>query len=267
MTSARLTIFFALLLTLTSPVFAQESKDWLTNYYRKPTPEKLVDQVAKYGRRGYLADGQKSQILCAFLSRLMAARPGRIHDWMRRLDGLPQEDKKTLTCAVWLSNTVQGNAYLKKHGYKDLLSQEPLDLLSMEPDEPIILDMLWAYFFATGEGAPVRRIVYALNYAKYSGSIDAYKGSQDSEEALKNADREAAFKSALWSLTSNMNQHQRVADICDTVFRTDENLSEAERHWLGIAMSKVKPESDAGADEKKKQEASTTKGTKATKKR
>ena len=239
---ARIVLSFALLVTLISPAYAQEANDWITNYYRHPTPDKLVDEVVKYGERGFLADEQKSQVLCVFLSRVMASHPDKIDSWMRRLDGLSLEGKKTLTCAVWMSRTERGNAYLRKHDCRELLSKEPIDLLSLEPGEPVILDMLWAYFFATGESAPVRRIIYALNYARYSGSIDAYKGAGNSEEARTNAYREAVFKSALWSLTSNMNQHQRVAQICDSVFKKDESLSQAEKYWLGVAMSKVKGE-------------------------
>ena len=57
-------------------------------------------------------------------------------------------------------------------------------MLKKEIDSPSVLDMLWGYFFATGDEAPIRRIVSALNYSKYAGAMDRYETSKKTADDM-----------------------------------------------------------------------------------
>ena len=60
------------------------------------------------------------------------------------------------------------------------------------------LDGLWGYFMATGDEAPVIRVIETLKWASIRGDIRKL----------------AVGGAARWSLTSNAVQHSRVLEIC-----------------------------------------------------
>ena len=62
----------------------------------------------------------------------------------------------------------------------------------------MVLDALWGYFMATGDDAPVVRIMAALPWMEVRGDIP----------------RLSVGGAAKWSLTSNAAQHERVLRIC-----------------------------------------------------
>ena len=220
---------------------AAAEDDWLTYYYVKPQPERFVEEVLKMSGQGLLSRQGGSLNIACFLSRIMASSPSSIAGWMSKLNKLPQEQKDVLAYAVWISNTAEGRGYLIKHGYRALAGEKPIDVLSLQPDKTEILDMLWCYFFAPGEKAPVRRLVKALEYEKFSGSIDKAKGLNKSEEVQKDAYLEAVYRAALWSLESNLKQHPRLVDICDE-FVIAGDLSQPEKLWLSLVMAKALPD-------------------------
>ena len=73
----------------------------------------------------------------------------------------------------------------------------PTNLLAALIGHPAHLDMLWSDFFATGEAAPITKIISALPL-RDSGAPPAVLLSETAE----------------WSLTSNSLQHKRVDQIC-----------------------------------------------------
>lgn len=51
---------------------------------------------------------------------------------------------------------------------------------------------------------------------------------------------DALFKAAMWSMESNLKQHQRVTDLCDDfLWRGD--LNKSEKLWLGATLAKALP--------------------------
>jgi hypothetical protein len=154
------------------------SSDWMTFYYTYPQPDRFVSEVRGMSKSAVLSKPSAEPPIVAFLSRVMAKNPEKVSAWMAALADLPDNDKETLNKAVWFSNTDAGKAYLKKHGLAKYLEKPAPDTLKMEIDSPSVLDMLWGCFFATGDDAPIRRIVSALNYGKYAGALERYKASK-----------------------------------------------------------------------------------------
>jgi len=113
----------------------------------------------------------------------------------------------------------------------------------MEVNNYATLDMLWSYFFATGEEKSIRRLISALELSKYSGAVEKFENSEKAEKDVKEAYFDAAFQAALWSLESNCRQHPLVLKYCETIFKEQE-LSKEERLWLGVLLSKLKPDID-----------------------
>jgi len=215
--------------------------DWLMDYYIYPTPDLFVSEVNNLSKSGVLSDPNQKQTISVFLSRVLADNPDKTLKWMKELKHLNKADMEPIFYAVWLSDTKESKEYLKSIGATLALETKPTNFLQVPIDNPSTLDALWAYFFATGQKEPIRRIISALNYEKHSGALESYKTSKKTEENKQNAILDSIFMSARWSLESNIKQHSRVGDICGDIFK-DKSLTNSEQLWLGVVLSKALPD-------------------------
>lgn len=123
------TLFVSL---LASTAFTQETNsDWMTFYYKKPSPERFVPEVRALAKKGALGKDTARAPLTAFLSRVMAQNPDNISEWLTELQDLSKSDRKTLLNAAWYSNTDQARDYLKAAGYTQYLKQPAPDILKL----------------------------------------------------------------------------------------------------------------------------------------
>jgi len=214
--------------------------DWMTSYYQNPQPDHFVTGVRQMSERGTLS----APVTGAFLSRVLAKNPAKIPVWMAALADLSDRNKEVLHKAIWLSGTDAGKAYLKDQGLAYLLKDPAPDTLKEEIDAPSVLDMLWGYFFATGDEAPIRRIVSALNYSKYAGAMERYETSKKTPDDWEQAHNDAIFRAAVSSLSSTWRQHQRIKEICDGLLKGKE-LNPTETQMLKIMLANLNAETDA----------------------
>jgi hypothetical protein len=226
-----------------------KAQDWLTHYYKNPQPDRLVEQVRKMSAAGALAKENAQPPLVAMLSRVMTQNPDRIAEWMVALADLPESDRDVLCRAIWFSNTEAGRKYLQANKQAKYLKKPAPDILVMEIDSASVLDMLWGYFFATGEEKPIRRIVSALNYAQYWGALERYKTSKKTDEDEKHAHYESICRAALWSLHSNSREHPRVRAFCERLFHGPD-LTDLEHKYLRVVL--LAGEEDSPPSERRK---------------
>jgi len=234
----RITLF---LLAITLSFSSSANGDWLMNYYKNPTPGTFVEEVKNLSKSGVLSDPKHKQTISVFLSRVLAANPDKTLKWMKELNHLNKSDMEPIFYAVWLSDTQESKEYLKSIGATKALETKPTDFLNVQIDSPNTLDALWAYFFATGQKEPIRKIVSAFNYQEHSGAFESYETSQKTEKDKQNALLDSIFMSARWSLESNIKHHPRVGEICEDIFK-DKSLTNSEQLWLGAVLSKALPE-------------------------
>jgi len=235
----RLVYLFALTLFATvQPAFAE---DWLGHYYEHPTPERFVTEVQALSKTGNLSNPKTAALISVFLGRVMAANPRKVDGWLSQLGELKGGDRQTLLAAANLSGTKEAQAYLDRQADAERYRGKPIDIRTLEPKNPTILDMLWADFFATGEAVPVRRIVVALNYDKYSGALDRFAKSEKTEKDRNDALLEAVFKAAMWSLESNARQHHRVGEILEQIYFSG-GMTQQEQVWLSAVLAKAMPD-------------------------
>jgi hypothetical protein len=214
--------------------------DWMTSYYQNPHPDHFVTEVRQLSQRGILS----APVTTAFLGRVLAQNPAKIPEWMAALADLPDGDKEVLHKAIWLSGTDAGKAYLKDQGLADLLNDPSPDLLKEEIDSPSTLDMLWGYYFATGDEAPVRRIVSALNYSRYAGAMNRYETSRKTSDDRRQAYYDAIFAAAVSSLSSAWRQDPRIKEICDELLKGNK-LNATETELLKVMLANLTAETDA----------------------
>jgi len=218
-----------------------EPAAWLKNYYKSPNPNDFVTEVKKLSKNGMLTNPKHKDNIAVFLSRILASHPEKTSDWLQALNSLNKIDMEAVFYAAWLADTKESKEYLKSIGATDFLNKKPTNYLTTQIKTPNTLDALWSYFYATGSEEPVRRIVSALNYADYSGSLEAYKTSHKTEEDKRKAILDVLFQAARWSLESNARNEQGIGDICGEILK-DPNITRNERLWLGVILSKAIPE-------------------------
>ncbi|WP_395745509.1 hypothetical protein [Prosthecobacter sp.] len=234
-----LVIFFVFLITPFS--FSQAShEDWLTYYYKSPSPDAFVKQVKAMAEKGLLKKEEAQPPIIGFLSRVMAANPKRIAGWIEELGSKEDEVRTVLLAAAWYSDTDEAREVFKNQKLDVYLKKRAPNILEIAPDNAGVLDMLWGYFMATGEAAPIRRIVSALSLSKYTGALERYK-ADPSPANQREAHLEVTFEAAMWSLENNCKGHPLVLQHCEEIF-ADKTLPPDQHHWLGVVLSKVKPE-------------------------
>jgi len=217
------------------------AEDWLSSYYKRPTPERFIPEVRALRDQGALSDSSHAVPIAVFLGRVMAANPELAGKWLTELEDFRGADRETLLLAASLSGAPDAVAYVRRQPDAKDYEQESVDIRALEPKDPVVLDMLWADFFATGDAAPVRRIIYALNYDKYDGALERYKSSKKTEQDRNDAIRDSVFQAARWSLESNVRKHSRVAEIAEQMLFNDE-LTQSERLWISVVLAKALPD-------------------------
>lgn len=220
---------------------AEEPGSWLMNYYKSPNPQDFVSEVNKLSKSGLLGNPKHKENIAVFLSRILASNPENTNEWLQSLKNLVKTDMEPIFYAAWLADTKESKAYLKSIGATEALNAKPTNYLEIEIQNPNTLDALWSYFFATGSEEPVRRIVSALNYADYSGSLEAFKTSKQTEEDRRKAILDSVFQAARWSIESNARNEPRIGEICGNILK-DPNITKNEQLWLGVILSKAIPE-------------------------
>ncbi len=217
------------------------AEDWFSHYYEQPTPERFVAEVQALSKAGVLANPKTNGAITVFLGRVMAANPAQVSGWLDQLSDLQGTDREILLLAANLSATPAAQAFLARQADAQKYRGKPSDIRALEPDNPTVLDMLWADFFATGEAAPIRRIVRALDYGKYTGALERYATSAKTKKETEEARLGAVFKAAFWSLESNTRQHHRVGEILEQL-HSAEGMNESEQLAIAVILSKTMPE-------------------------
>lgn len=233
-----------LLLALVLPALAADEKyssdQWVSSYFTSPHPERFVEEVRAMSSAGYFSKESSKPPLITFLGRVMAQNPEKLGSWMKGLEGLPQNDMDTLYAALWFSGTEEGKQCLESRGIKDYAGKNPPDVLNMEIDSPVVIDMLWGWFFATGDETAIRRVISAFNLYVHEGAMDRFKASRHTAADKRAAYQDLAFKAAQLSLLDNCTKHAEAKEIAER-FYAGKTLNKAENLWLGVILAKVDP--------------------------
>jgi hypothetical protein len=221
----------------TAAVDDSTADEWMMFYYKKPQPERFVAEVRKMSAAGHLANKNAEPPIVAFLSRVIAQNPEQLSTWMVALADLPEKDKEVIYEAIWYSNTKAGKAHLAEHGIAKYVQTAAPDILAMEINDAPVLDMLWGYFFATGEKAPIRRIVSAMNLGERKDMSDEHNATSKNENVDNKALKQVIRYSALWSLDCNCKDHPKVKEICEGLVKSND-LTATEAKSLKSILAK-----------------------------
>ncbi len=215
-------------------------KDWMKFYYASPEPDRLPAEVRAIAKRGAPEEPSTHLVVATFLGLVMKAHPERIAGWFAELGDLEGAWRTALHLAAWSSGTPEGRGCLRQAGVTPDQLPPTIDALRHPVDYPLVLDLLWAHYFATGDAAAVRRIISALEHLSDRGAAARFEDTEQMPEDQARAMRDTLFQAAEQSLGSLMMEHAPLFALCERIF-DEEDLGPNERICLALLFESVDP--------------------------
>ena len=192
----------------------QDLSKWVMNYYRKPDPQTIPARVRRMSELKMIVNG-RPEANQMFFGQLMHSNPDKVAAWMDVWKDLPEADRNVLVQAAWISQTEEGKQWLAKNGHKELAEKKGHPMVTGEAMvlEPYHVDMLWEWFFATGDKAPIIQIVGKFNM------LNADPGDEElPAKPAPGVDRATYLRQtiggvAVWSASSLAVQHEKLLAI------------------------------------------------------
>lgn len=220
---------------------------WMTYYYLHPQPELVVTAIKVADKNG-LMEGDAVAPFQAFLSRVFAKNPEQISPWFTQLGTISDNSKSVILTAIWWANTAEGKKLLDniaaslpekpREQFKKQIDRPFQDPDKMAITSPDVLDVLWGCYSATGDEKYVKRLMSTLPWT-------------DSQS--KDLNKLLIASAASWSLTSNIEQHPAVKDICLSVQESDPAL----KPYLAKVFADVEKAQQEGASKGKEKSKMT----------
>lgn len=203
---------------------------WITHYYAQPQSHRLGEALRAAHAHGFMANGRKAPPFIGFIAGVLSGNPSVARPLVEQLASLPETDRPVLILGIWYSTHPEARLLLSelaasmpehKGMIEHLLANHRPGLLELPLEQgPWVLDALWGYFMATGDAAPVGRIIAALPWVNVRG---------DTSRLLLGG-------AARWSLTSNAIQHPSVMAICrQEIARQPEDVAAVLREVIADA--------------------------------
>lgn len=181
---------------------------WITYYYSKPEPQRVAAAIHAASAQGFMKDGKRAPPFIGFIAGVMSKNPSMAHSLAEQLTSLPEVDQPVLILGVWYSAYPDAKPLLERLRRTMPKHTEMIDhlvahgrpgLLDLPLEQgPWVLDALWGNFMATGDDAPVTRVISALPWINVRGDVS----------------RLSVGGAARWSLISNAIQHKPVMAAC-----------------------------------------------------
>lgn len=235
-------IIFALILVCSPAISADEHfadaealGRWITYYYSNPEPQHVVEAIRAASSQGFMKNGKKTPPFIGFIAGVISENPLMAEPLAERLATLPEVDQPVVILGIWYSTYPDAKPLLEhlsklmpshRTMIDHLLANGRPGILELPLEQgPWVLDTLWGYFLATGDDAPVIRIISALPWVKVRGDVS----------------RLMVGGAARWSLISNAIQHERVMAVCRKEEASQiEEVKEVLRDIIAVAEKDMK---------------------------
>lgn len=228
-----------------------EYSDWMMNYHRRPDPIRCFWGILNHVETSskWVKDNLMSM---AFYRRIFLDNPFLWEYYAKLYQTVSNEDKQKMLQVAAVISAEEKNVLLKEvTGDMKSFYDEACKIVIPDTTCNITtgtqLDILWAEFFASGTYTPIKRIVSALEFKRYSETLNKLKNKEIAVEDTNEKDvmMGAVYMAAEWSLTSNCAQFHRVRQYCQTVYERENLMPEIKKSLAFII---------AAADYKKKDE-------------
>ncbi len=230
----------------------EEVSKWMMNYYGRPDPARVIpamNQVIKVDREWLT---EKAYLL-VFFQKVVEDNDYFLKSIAGKFAHFSTDEKKRLLLMAALTESTVLDPFIKDRDLKEFhkfaktirLPDTTGAIYSADQ-----LDSLWAKFMATGKYDPIRKLVSSLKLSKYMGTLDKIKAGEldkNNKEVITHAYYEAAWQSALWSLTSNCVQIPQVYKYCLFMYE-NENLDDDIKRQLYLILQRAQKQLKEGQE-------------------
>ncbi|KAF0095291.1 MAG: hypothetical protein E1N59_786 [Puniceicoccaceae bacterium 5H] len=229
---------------------------WYLEYPNKPRPEQALYYLANLPDLLINGDGSPNWASAWLFKTIYEDNPFLIEptvDFYQNQDPDAVQQTNIILVLALLGQSDRLPIDEQQKAFRNRIADlSPPDGYS-EITTPEQLDVLWAEYFATGKVRPVRQLITALNLMKSSEPVGKIQAAalRDEMQQLAAADdatalRSITFKTALWSINSNLRQSQLFFDYCVFLYQKDQ-LNHTEGGLLQEMLKRVIQEKQAAA--------------------
>lgn len=155
---------------------------FIDRYRANPDPNAVPDVVKAMSTMGLFKDMEGAGVHVGFIGGVLGTNPKTAEALISRMFPMPPEDQVAIVRAIAYSGLPEWKELLGKFVERmparavliERYMSGKLPVLQASPMEkgPSILDANWGYYFATGEWAPVDRIITTLAWSKEENDIE-----------------------------------------------------------------------------------------------
>ena len=177
---------------------------FLTYYYLDPAPEFVPGAIEFIGTHNYAEDEITYKIFTIFFSSIFSENKDKREEWQ---------------------NIIEGQVGKTKSLFLEAMDKESSEILKETEFTPLLNDMYWSVFFATGDTQYIDKLVENLKYLNEREDANLFYTAW----------------TAKWSLAENAQTHPKVRTLLEELQEesTDPELRKAARDMLNNTPSEI----------------------------
>jgi hypothetical protein len=155
---------------------------YMKEYRTKPEPTRLPELVQALSGMGVFREIESTGVYVGFMAGVLGTNRDSAEALVKGMFPLPPEDQVAIIRAIAYSGLpdwkVLLETFIERMPARRVLIDRflngktlPLEKLGLETG-PLTLDTNWGYYFASGDFAPVRRIISALAWVKEPNDLE-----------------------------------------------------------------------------------------------
>jgi RNAse (barnase) inhibitor barstar len=225
---------------------------WTMEYYSNPEPERIIPALDRFVKVDQDWLTEKAYQL-VFFQHVFADNDFIFENAAKQFGNFTSDEKKRLILMAVLTDNdafdeiIKGRDLRKFYKFAKTIR---LPNTSGDINTPDHLDSLWGEFMATGKYEPIRKLVSSLKLSTYMGTLEKIKAGEldkNDKEIMRQAYLEAAWGSALWSLTSNCVQIPQVYKYCIFMYE-NEDLEDDIKRQLYLILQRAQKQLKEGQE-------------------
>ena len=179
---------------------AEHIVQWINDYRHDPEPERLPAAVKAMLEIGALKNIEQAGIYVGFIAGVIGANPDTAEKLLSDMFPMPPPDQIVIVKAIAYSGLPEWKELMGKFVERMPARRVVIErylfgklptLRALPLDNPITIDALWGYYFATGSSEPVQRLVVGLAWSRDKNDVDKLTtGSMIKWTLAQNASRD-----------------------------------------------------------------------------
>lgn len=166
-----------------------ELDNFISHYYLFPQPELVPKAIKFIGDQKYASKESTQKMILIFFSCVFSQNEGKKDEWQRVIE---DQDGET------------------KHLLLEAMNKSVSELLNKTKISPLLNDMCWSAFFASGDTSYINKIIDNLKYMGERKDMDLFSAAATAKWSLaSNAQRHPKVKAALKNLSKNSDPEVR----------------------------------------------------------